>query len=165
MSCVHPSKYLHLRLDPPGVLDLNSGLEALTSCMAIKSIRFEICSKTSDDDSVHMKATPGNQTNVNSEWHQLHGCGTSVYTQTGHAWKMQVLTRTAWHADRVKAGHWLENKEEKAFLNVSTDFKSSMLTNLLNNKQFHVEKYERMMHFSRDMQKQFFRGNAALPFL
>lgn len=52
----------------------------------------------------------------------LHKCGTTVYVQTEHAQKMQVLTRTAWHIDRVKAGHWLENKEEKAFLNVFTDF-------------------------------------------
>lgn len=90
--------------------------------MAIKSIRFEICSSTSADDSVPMKATPGNQTFVGSVWVQLHGCGRAVYTQTEYARKMQVLTRTVWHVDRVKAGHWPENKEEKAFLNVFTDF-------------------------------------------
>lgn len=90
--------------------------------MAIKSIMFEICSKTSDDDNAHVKATPGNQTYVNSVWHQLRGCGTTVYVQTEHALKMQVLTRTVWRVDRVKAGHWLNNKEEKAFLSVFTHF-------------------------------------------
>lgn len=90
--------------------------------MAIKSIMFEICSKTSDDDSAHVKATPGNQTYVNSVWHQLRGCGTTVYVQTEHALKMQVLTRMVWRVDRVKAGHWLDNKEEKAFLSVFTHF-------------------------------------------
>lgn len=99
MSCAHTSKCLHLRLSfgpgPPGALGLSSGLEDFVCCMAIKSIRFEICSKTSADDSIPMKATPGNQTYVNSEWQWLHGCGTTVYTQSEHARKMQVLTRTS----------------------------------------------------------------------
>lgn len=75
-------------------------------CMAIKSIKFETCSNTSADDSVPMKATPGSQTFVSSAWHQLHGCGTAVYIQTEHAGEMQVLTRTVWHVDRSKGGHW-----------------------------------------------------------
>lgn len=112
---------LSLSPGPPGALAASSEPEAFACCMAIKSIRFEICSKTSAADSVPMKATPGKQTFVNSAWYHCMGVAQLCPYRLSMHGKCK-FSQEQWHVDRVKAGHWLENKEEKAFLNVFTDF-------------------------------------------